>query len=130
MLLQWTPHLDRAVLVVVPTQHAAQMLIESFVTIRNWERCQLQLRTGADKDDLFLDGVHKGVNGDLWNARVCARFTGWIGMSKKKPLNATPESRRVASAVIQSTDVERIVLLEALPQARWPQSLAFPFPEP
>ena len=69
MLLQWTPHLDRAVPVVVLTQYAAQTLIESFVRIRNWERCQLQLRTGADKDDFFLEGKTKMsvvTYGRLW----------------------------------------------------------------
>jgi hypothetical protein len=55
MLLQWAPHLETAVLVVVPTQYAALMLIESFVEVKKWKRWQLQLRTGANKDDDFSE---------------------------------------------------------------------------
>ena len=68
MMLQWKPFLDRAILVVIPTRCAAQMLIESFVTLRIWERYQSQLRTGADKDDCFVEGKTKNIGGDLWDA--------------------------------------------------------------
>ena len=90
MLLQWTPHLDRAILVVVPTQYAAQMLIESFVTLRIWERYQLQLRTGADKDDYFVEGKTKisvVTYGMLWKwltsdsadyDRLLKRYKGFL----------------------------------------------------
>ena len=53
VLLKWASDHRQAVLVVVPTQYAAQMMVESFVNFRKWKRYQLQLRTGADKDDVF-----------------------------------------------------------------------------
>ena len=90
MMLQWKPLLDRAILVVIPTQYAAQMLIESFVTFRKWERCQLQLRTGADKDDCFVEGKTKisvVTYGMLWKwltsdsadyNRLLKRYKGFL----------------------------------------------------
>ena len=53
VLLDWAPDLRQAVLLVVPTQYAAQMLVESFVDFRHGNRCRLHLRTGAHKSDEF-----------------------------------------------------------------------------
>ena len=53
ILLNWALDLRQAVLLVVPTQYAAQMLVESFVDLRHWDHCRLQLRTGAHKSDEF-----------------------------------------------------------------------------
>ena len=90
ILLQWAPHLDKAVLVVVPTQYAALMLIESFMEVKKWKRWQVQLRTGANKDDDFSEEKTKitvVTYGKLWKwltseaayyHRLLKRYKGFL----------------------------------------------------
>ena len=56
MLLRWSPGCREAVLLVEPTQYAAQNLVESFVSYGGWNRDRIQLRTGVDDWDRFHDG--------------------------------------------------------------------------
>ena len=53
VLLSWAPELAQAVLLVEPTQYAAQMLADSFVQYAGLDRRKIHLRTGADKIDEF-----------------------------------------------------------------------------
>ena len=76
VLLKWASGHRQAVLVVVPTQYAAQMMVESFVNFRKWKRYQLQLRTGADKDDVF-HREYTPLSIVTWNAVEMADLRGW-----------------------------------------------------
>ena len=68
VLLSWAPHLAQAVLLVEPTQHAAQMLVESFVHFAGWDRRKIHLRTGADGIDQFQNYTQVSIVtfGILW----------------------------------------------------------------
>ena len=69
LLVRLSEEYKGSVVLVVPTRFAAQKILESFTSFRNWWRNRIHLRTGADKQDRF-ESHHLRNTVEVANLRV------------------------------------------------------------